>query len=175
MILSIRKFRVIEGVVMKNKKLLLFIIILIVIITLTIIFIINNINSTSSTKNYMEKYANLPRNDIIIDYLLNFGDIEIATDFHPYIFIGKVGSFCPVKEGCGGGILYRENEGKYYAAAGTKGYRWLESEMVKELGKESSIDRSYYDALVDAAAESIASYGDLEWFLSDDSDFILKY
>lgn len=75
---------------MKNKKLLLFIIILIVIITLTIILIINNITSTSSTKNYMEKYANLPRNDILIDYLLNLADTEIAADVHPYIFIGKV-------------------------------------------------------------------------------------
>ena len=34
--------------------------------------------------------------------------------------------------------------------------------------KENDIDRSYYDKLVDAAAEAIGQYGDLEWFISDD-------
>ena len=28
----------------------------------------------------------------------------------------------------------REKNGRYYAATGSKGYRWLESEMVRELG-----------------------------------------
>lgn len=87
---------------------------------------------------------------------------------HNYHFIGKVGSFCPIKPGKGGGLLCREKDGKYYAATGSKGFRWLESEMVKELGKEDDIDRSYYDGLVDAAAETIIAYGDIEWFVSDD-------
>lgn len=87
---------------------------------------------------------------------------------HNYIFVGKVGRFCPIKPGCGGGVLYREKDGKYYAAGGTKGYRWLESEMVKTLGKENDIDRHYYDALVDAAVESISQYGDFEWFISSE-------
>jgi hypothetical protein len=94
-------------------------------------------------------------------------DTMIATG-HSYIFIGKVGQFCPIKAGCGGGLLMREKDGKYYAATGSKGYRWLESEMVKQLEKESDIDRSYYDKLVDDAAESISKYGDLEWFISED-------
>lgn len=70
---------------------------------------------------------------------------------HNYIFIGKVGQFCPIKPGCGGGLLMRETENKktgekgYAAAASSKGYRWLESEMVRELGKEESIDLSYVD------------------------------
>ena len=50
-------------------------------------------------------------------------------------------------------------------------YRWLESEMVKELGKEKDIDRSFYDALVDEAVESISKYGDFEMFVSDDPVF----
>lgn len=87
---------------------------------------------------------------------------------HSYHFIGKVGSFCPIKPGCGGGLLMREKDGKYYAATGSKGYRWLESEMVRELGKEDDIDRSYYDALVDGAVETIVAYGDISWFTSDD-------
>ena len=41
-----------------------------------------------------------------------------------------------MKEGYGAGLLMREKDGKYYAATGSKGYRWMESEMVKELGKE---------------------------------------
>lgn len=87
---------------------------------------------------------------------------------HNYIFIGKVGSFCPIKEGCSGGLLMREKDGKYYAATGSKGYRWLESEMVKELGKEADINRSYYDNMVSDAVNTISQYGDFEWFVSDD-------
>ena len=93
--------------------------------------------------------------------------IEVISDGHDYQFIGKVGQFCPIKPDCGGGVLYREKDGKYFAATGSKGYRWLESEMVKELGKENDIDRSYYDALVDDAVENISQYGDFEWFVSD--------
>lgn len=92
-------------------------------------------------------------------------EIEKGHDYH---FIGKVGLFCPVKPGNGGGILLRSQNNKYYAATGSSGYRWLESEMVKELGKEDAIDRSYYDKLVDDAVASISQYGDFEWFASDD-------
>ena len=98
---------------------------------------------------------------------------EIAKG-HNYIFVGRVGQFCPIKTGCGGGLLCRESvdkktgEKKYDAATGTKGYRWLESEMVKELDKQDAIDRSYYDAMVDAAAHDISEFGDFEWFVSDD-------
>ncbi|MCC8083399.1 MAG: hypothetical protein LIP15_04115, partial [Clostridium sp.] len=92
---------------------------------------------------------------------------EIAKG-HNYRFIGKVGQFCPIQAGKGGGLLMREKDGKYYAATGTKGYRWLESEMVRELGKEDDIDRSYYDKLVDDAVATISAYGDFEWFVSDD-------
>ena len=93
---------------------------------------------------------------------------KLARDSHNYIFVGKVGRFCPIKPGCGGGVLYREKDGKYYAVTGTKGYRWLESEMVKQLGKEDDIDKSYYNKLVNDAADNISKYGDLEWFISDD-------
>ena len=59
---------------------------------------------------------------------------------------------------------------KYDSVAGAKGYNWMESEMVQRLHKESFIDRSYYDKLVDDAVESISQYGDFEWFVSDDSE-----
>ena len=57
---------------------------------------------------------------------------EIAQG-HNYRFIGKVGQFCPIKPGCGGGLLMREKDGKYYAATGSKGLqvvrnpRWFQS------------------------------------------------
>ena len=60
----------------------------------------------------------------------------------------------------------REQNGKYYAAGGSKGYRWMESEMVRNLGKEEYIDVSYYNKLVDKAVESIEQYGDFEAFVS---------
>lgn len=86
---------------------------------------------------------------------------------HDYHFIGKTGAFCPIKAGCGGGILLREKDRKYYAATGSKGYRWLEAEMVKELGKEDDIDRGFYNSLVDNAVKDISEYGDFEWFSSN--------
>lgn len=85
-------------------------------------------------------------------------------------FIGKVGQFCPMAKGGGdllreGGLL-GEKYGKFSAVTGTKGYKWLESEMVKTLGKEGDIDRSYYDKLVDDAVAAISKYGDFEAFVS---------
>ena len=88
----------------------------------------------------------------------------IATG-HDYKFIGKVGAFCPVKPGCGGGLLVREKDGKYYSATGSKGYRWLESEMVQN--NQDIIDISYYKELVDTAVDTISEYGDFEMFVSD--------
>ena len=99
---------------------------------------------------------------------------KIISDGHSYTFVGKVGQFCPIKPGYNGGLLLREVVDKktgaksYAAATGAKGYRWLESEMVKQLGKEDGIDRSYYNAMIDAAINDISQYGDFEWFVSDD-------
>jgi hypothetical protein len=90
----------------------------------------------------------------------------LGEDEHDYHFVGRAGQFCPIKPGCGGGLLMREKDGKYYAAGGTKGYRWLESEVVKALGKEDDIDIKYYLDLVDDAVAAISEYGDFEWFIS---------
>lgn len=98
---------------------------------------------------------------------------ELDDDEHNYRFVGKVGQFCPIISGCGGGELLREakdKEGniKYSAATGSKGFRWLESEVVRELNKVNDIDREFYNKLVDDAVETISQYGDFEWFISDD-------
>lgn len=97
---------------------------------------------------------------------------DIIAKGHKYVFVGRVGQFCPIKPGCGGGVLLRENVDKktgrtgYAAATGSKGYRWLESEMVRTLHKEDDIDRRYYNKLVDEAVETISKYGDFEGFIA---------
>ena len=92
---------------------------------------------------------------------------NLPEDEHNYIFIGKVGSFCPIKQGRGGGLLMREKDGKYYAATGTKGYRWLEAEQVKTLGKEADVDENYYISLVNKAIKDIEQYGDFKSFAGE--------
>lgn len=91
-------------------------------------------------------------------------DTPMATTDSTLHFIGKAGLFCPIQDGRGGGVLLREKEGKYHAAAGTKGYKWLEADMVKTLGKEGDIDMGYFNALADAAVDTISKYGDFERF-----------
>ena len=93
---------------------------------------------------------------------------KIIEKGHDYKFIGKVGSFCPIIEGKGGGLLVREKDGKYYAATGSKGYRWLEAETVRGTN-EKYINKKYYNDLVDEAVDTISKYGDFEWFTSNDS------
>lgn len=118
---------------------------------------------------------------------------DLINKGHNYQFVGKVGQFCPVKPGKGGGVLCREQNGNYYAATGTTGYRWIESEMIlkklnetetildedtgkkKEIGakdeiqgNEDIIDRSYYNKLVDDAIDALSEFGDFERFVSDD-------
>lgn len=90
----------------------------------------------------------------------------IATG-HDYHFVGKVGQFTPMKEGSGAGLLRRAQNDKYYAAPESDGYRWMESEMVKELGLEDQIDKSFYRKKVDDAIATISKYGDFEWLVSD--------
>jgi hypothetical protein len=87
-------------------------------------------------------------------------------------FVGKAGSFCPIKEGCGGGLLVREKEGKFYAATGTKGYFWLQAEEVMEYNKQDDIDMEFFKGLVDDAVANISKWGDFEWFVSDEKEAV---
>lgn len=86
---------------------------------------------------------------------------HLSEDEHNYVFVGRVGSFCPIKPGAGGGILLRDSDtGKYSAVTGTKGYRWLESSIVDIMNKASDIDMSYFENLKDEAIKTISEYGD---------------
>ena len=120
-------------------------------------------------EDWQDLKADAQRSTLDIQTERNLRDLEsqIACG-HDYHFVGKVGEFTPIKAGCGGGLLMREAGGKYSAASGTTGFRWMESEMVTALGREADIDRGYYDKLVNDAIETINQYGDFEWFQSDD-------
>ena len=114
------------------------------------------------------KYKKGQMSDMRIDDIRRSLEPEIEKG-HDLRFIGRVGQFTPIKAGHGGGVLYRVQDGKNYAAPGSSGYRWLESEIVRDLPEFYDIlDRSFYDKLVDDAIETIEQYGDFEWFISDD-------
>lgn len=92
---------------------------------------------------------------------------NVIAGGHNYVFVGRVGQFCPIKSGFGGGELVVNRDGKYSSASGAKDYRWLESETVRQLHNEANIDKSYYQKLVDDAVETISQYGDFEAFVAD--------
>ena len=89
----------------------------------------------------------------------------LGEDEHNYVFVGKVGSFVPVKKGCGGADLCREKDGKYYSATGAKGYKWLEAETVKNNDMADDIDMSYFIKLADNAVAACQEYGSFEWLV----------
>lgn len=73
-------------------------------------------------------------------------------------YIGRSGAFVPVCQG--GGTLWREKDGKFSALAGTKGYRFVEAETMKEVGLDGPIDYSYFRTLSDKARDTIAKWCD---------------
>ncbi len=92
---------------------------------------------------------------------------EQIDSIHNLQFIGKCGSFCPIKKNGGGGLLVRSTKnGSYFSVTGTSGYRWLESEMVESNGLEDKIDKGYFRSLVDDAYNAIGKYGDAEEFVN---------
>ena len=122
-----------------------------------------NLPDVSSLEKELNKVLkNSPGDENLINNLKE----EIAKG-HNHRFIGKVGRFCPIKPGCGGGLLMREKDGKYYSATGAKGYRWLEAEIVSSLGRTDDIDEGHFKEMADAAIDTIKKYGDYEWFVSD--------
>lgn len=110
-----------------------------------------NLPDVSSLEKELNKVLkNSPGDENLINNLKE----EIAKG-HNYRFIGKVGRFCPIKPGCGGGLLMREKDGKYYSATGAKGYRWLEAEIVSSLDRTDDIDEGHFKEMADAAIDTI--------------------
>lgn len=98
---------------------------------------------------------------------LDFNE-NLVEDEHDFKFVGKIGRFCPIKEGCGGAQLFRVKDDKYFAPSGTKGYRWLEAEDVLTNDLMDKIDMSYYEELAAKAVETISEFGDFEKFAIDE-------
>lgn len=76
--------------------------------------------------------------------------------------LGRTGRFVPVVEG--GGTLYRVKDDKYYAVTGTKGYKWMDAEIAKDL-PDVKIDMSYFEKLKDEAIKTIETFGSFEEFV----------
>lgn len=99
---------------------------------------------------------------------------DLPEGEHRYRFVGRVGRFCPIKPGCGGGELLRQTENKktgekgYAYATGARGWRWLEFDAatMKLNNIRDKIDIRYYDHLVDEAVKAIEKYCDVTWFCS---------
>lgn len=100
--------------------------------------------------------------------LSEYTDDALAREIekgHNYKFVGRVGRFYPIKPGAGGGLqmVYRNN--KYDSVSGSKGYRWLEAEVVQKLHKEGDIDIRYADDQIDEVIRSIDKLGSFERFI----------
>ena len=129
---------------------------------------IRKANITAKQKGKRPKKTNPELSELSDEDLM-----KICDEFHNRLFIGKVGRFCPIKDGYGGGELLREavddaGNVKYAAPSGTKERRWLEAEMVRELGMQDRIDISYFHDLVTAAVETLGKFGDFERFVADE-------
>lgn len=124
---------------------------------------------TKKEENLLTEYSNL--SDSQLD--------EIIAKGHNYVFVGKIGRFCPIMPGYGGGTLLRYNDksGTYSSAPSSSGYRWMEAEMVQKLNKQPQINISFYRELVDKAKEAIVEQCDndtdlAEWFISGQPSLI---
>lgn len=93
---------------------------------------------------------------------------ELIAKGHNYQFIGRVGLFCPILPGKGGGLLMRKGtDNKYTSVSGSKGYRWLEASRVAELNYQENIDMGYFRDLASVAMETVDKFGSFEQFVED--------
>ena len=89
---------------------------------------------------------------------------------HRLKFVETDEQYTPVVDGTGGGILYRVSNGRNNAVGGTDGFRWLESDTVRNGKLEDRIDLNYFRKLADKAKDDISSLpnANFEWFVSED-------
>lgn len=93
---------------------------------------------------------------------------KIIENGHDYHFVGKIGSFCPIKEGTkhAGKLRKKLNSnGKYMKVGGAGEYNWIEVENLNKLDSYE-IDDGYFKELVDNAVHDIGEFGDFEWFVN---------
>jgi hypothetical protein len=106
------------------------------------------------------------------------------------IHIGRSGLFIPVnpmQSDIVGGQLLRIKDGREYAVTGTKGYKWVEEDTVRQRygdaidrltferfdqsevgtgGIRDIVDEMYYNQLAENAAQSIMEFGDFDEFVT---------
>jgi hypothetical protein len=90
---------------------------------------------------------------------------ELVLDYNGRRYhVGRTGLFVPVSEELGGKLI-RIKDGKEFAIQGTKGYYWVEAEMLKTL-KPEALERMLYERVEDAVegTGSIADIINLEYF-----------
>jgi len=120
-------------------------------------------NGTDIDKKYTKK-AIAEMNEFLKTYSEEDLDKMIAAG-HSRQFIGKVGNFCPIREGYGGAELVCLNDdGKYVSPSGCKDVRWMEASYVKEHHLEDKIDYGYFDKMCQDAINDISSYGGTDGF-----------
>jgi hypothetical protein len=107
---------------------------------------------------------------IYLDFTSTGNPLAVHTDENQLKFIGKNVLVCPIRETEGGGTLVRKKDDSYSAVVGTKGYDWLEAEVIERLHLEDKIDMDYFRGLVDEAIEKIAEFGNAQEFLELDYD-----
>ena len=95
-------------------------------------------------------------------------------------FVGRVGLFVPIQENAGGGTLVCLRDGKETAPPGTKGYHWVEAELMEhrletdiQFGtdyEQNTINMDYFNRMVDEAVRTIEKFGDFYEFSGYVSD-----
>lgn len=83
-------------------------------------------------------------------------------------FVGRTGLFVPVIPEFEGGTLYRYKDGSIFSIAGTKGYRWVEAEILAGMDEEEYIqiiDSTYFESLATDAVKTIEKYVPFEEFV----------
>lgn len=129
--------------------------------------LLNPIVSDLDKEKIERELADLPKDIEVLDE-------EIAKG-HSYHFVGGTGEFMPIIPGAGGGLLMRkESDGGYGYAVRTKGYRWLESDTLRNLKDwKKYIDIRYFRGLVDDARDTIGQYCDFDLFVQGEDGIIL--
>lgn len=99
---------------------------------------------------------------------LDFNE-NLPEDEHNYKFVGRVGRFTPMVDGCNAAQLMVFRNQKYDAVTDTKDTRWMESDIVKEMHLEDKINKDYYRKKCDEAIDDISKYGDFDEFVNGPS------
>ena len=107
----------------------------------------------------------------------DLAETKSVTDAAIYIcteneerFVGRVGSFVAVKEGCGGALMRVKGDSKS-AVTGTKGWLWNEADIISQ--HPERINKDYYRKQCDDAIAAIEKYYPFDEFVGcDPTDFM---